>query len=671
MEWGTKYNKSITYYITYEDGNIRVYGKSGPYGNSPFTVQSRGCGYPGEYIQVSAQMLQSVNLSNIFGPVGQTFVHEWAKYRYGIFEEFGYPGDDQYPMFYVNKTWTVYGEKNGISPNFCLNNIVKYSIENITGGTCQLDELTGLPGNDCIFVPGDTGSVESSIMALPYLDGNEYFCENESFYHDPMLPNKQNKLYMMQSTFSIINRHADFLAYTKNNTNTDEKCPTFNLLLPKTFSSYALVLDVSSNMDYFKRIDRMKDSVVRWIEYNFPNNAPLGIIKYSNNAEVLHDLIEITSEDKATIFSILRNLTATGGTCIHKALHIANEMLINGEEEHRGGVIIFVTTGYQNCEEKDALNITDIINESVKQQIRIVTISLGNEVDTEIIQLAEKTHGKAFFVPDNTGPEYINSAFQGSLAFLPSVAANQYELILAMKTFKNFIYSLLQFWIDETIGNFVDIQIDLSENVNCTIMLKNYTESFSTNGTRKVFQKKFDVHVTGKYFVKIFSSTRTRIEYASITITSTPKDETLPIIAHCWTSVGSKQADLTDNSTIVIMAQVLQGSNPVLKAKVRAFLDFNNSQSPLEVDLLDQGATPDILLLTMASMMWTEDNIIQKAGHYPSHHPVRFPFVVVTLLYRTNQCWYLQDHSVEFRLEKCYALQKQIKYCIHQVLLMI
>ena len=29
------------------------------------------------------------------------FVFNWARYRYGVFEEFGYPGDELYPMFYL------------------------------------------------------------------------------------------------------------------------------------------------------------------------------------------------------------------------------------------------------------------------------------------------------------------------------------------------------------------------------------------------------------------------------------------------------------------------------------------------------------------------------------------------------------------------------------------
>ena len=44
--------------------------------------------------------------------LGKVFVHEWAKYRYGVFEEYGYPGDDRYPMFYYDKLGLTV-------PNYC------------------------------------------------------------------------------------------------------------------------------------------------------------------------------------------------------------------------------------------------------------------------------------------------------------------------------------------------------------------------------------------------------------------------------------------------------------------------------------------------------------------------------------------------------------------------
>ena len=36
----------------------------------------------------------------VYGDPAKVFVHEWAKFRYGIFDEFGFSGDDLYPNYY-------------------------------------------------------------------------------------------------------------------------------------------------------------------------------------------------------------------------------------------------------------------------------------------------------------------------------------------------------------------------------------------------------------------------------------------------------------------------------------------------------------------------------------------------------------------------------------------
>jgi hypothetical protein len=54
-------------------------------------------------------------------------VHEWAKLRWGVYEEHGYPGDNKFPMFYLKSTWTVDGPQNEVAINLCTNgNLVGY-----------------------------------------------------------------------------------------------------------------------------------------------------------------------------------------------------------------------------------------------------------------------------------------------------------------------------------------------------------------------------------------------------------------------------------------------------------------------------------------------------------------------------------------------------------------
>ena len=50
--------------------------------------------------------------------IGKVFVQEWSKLRYGVFEEYGYPGDKVYPLFYYETNIDADGEHKTLDPNF-------------------------------------------------------------------------------------------------------------------------------------------------------------------------------------------------------------------------------------------------------------------------------------------------------------------------------------------------------------------------------------------------------------------------------------------------------------------------------------------------------------------------------------------------------------------------
>ncbi len=96
------------------------------YGPLPYTVQNGGCGDRGDLIHVAPEYLENIEyLDNIIGPKGNVFVHEWAKFRYGVFEEYGYPGDPIYPLFYPESEYTSAGYVDIPTPNFCTNEQIK------------------------------------------------------------------------------------------------------------------------------------------------------------------------------------------------------------------------------------------------------------------------------------------------------------------------------------------------------------------------------------------------------------------------------------------------------------------------------------------------------------------------------------------------------------------
>ena len=140
-------------YEAFEDAEVRVEMSNPIYGDFPFTVQNGGCGDPGQFVQTSAEYFTQLSDSEAkYGPFGQVFVHNWAKLRYGVFEEFGYPGDQLYPMFYYKQVWTAEGQTNTLKPNLCSNLEPEGKQEDQeVGGSCSYDAKSGLPDENCVL----------------------------------------------------------------------------------------------------------------------------------------------------------------------------------------------------------------------------------------------------------------------------------------------------------------------------------------------------------------------------------------------------------------------------------------------------------------------------------------------------------------------------------------
>ena len=581
--------------LVFEDGDVQVNTKSGVFGNTPYTLQTGGCGEEGEYIQVSNDFIENYeNINGMFGPAGQVFVHEWAKYRYGVFDEFGYPGDEKYPMFFHRTQWTTDGQVNKLTPNFCTNlDLTDYYLKDwTTGGNCQTDATSGLPNINCVPVIGEGNTINSSIMAIPYLNGNNQFCDDtETFYHHEDSPTKQNDLCKGQSTFTVIKQHDDFIGYSpiakKNDT-------IFEIVRAKSSSSFVMVIDVSGSMGgpiSDPRLSRLKQSSQRWLEYDLKDGVSLGITTFSTEATVMANMTTVNNESRPGLSNVLGNLTANGSTCLGAGLKKGLDVLKGSEE--KGGVMIFLTDGVHQCEGSDKSTINDVIQFIKDQEVRVITIAFSNDADQDLINLAKETDGKAFFVPDLSGPEVINTAMQGSLTYQPSVPSNEVDIIIFEQTYKKSNNIFTTFIIDEMLGKDVTIQIDFSGNpgVDIQIYSLNTTDTFTEE--TGVFLKSFSELGPESYNLSVTSKTNDAIGFASFRITAKAKSETIPIMTNCWTSLGNSVANMSTNTKIAVIARVLQGTNPVIGARVTAYIESEYNPSPLEISLLDTGSNPD------------------------------------------------------------------------------
>ena len=578
--------------------------KSGVYGNSPFTLQTRGCGEPGDYIQISPDFITDYTaIQDTFGPPGQVFVHEFAKLRYGVFEEFGYPGDTKYPMFYYKAVWTVNGQENKIMPNFCTNTeLTDYSmVDLVTGNRCSYDEGTGLPDVNCVAQIGPDNMVKSSIMALPFLVDNDQFCDDsEALIHQDEIPTKHNDMCGEESTFAVIQRHADFKGYTVNNT-ISSRDTSFEILRSKASASFVMVLDVSGSMDdncggqsrppCEYRIDRMKQSAIRWVKYDLRNEVELSLVKFSTKAQRIEDLTAVTDATRPNFIKSLSDLRTGGGTCLGAALRGGLKALRDGGVPE-GSVMIFLTDGEHSCDGPDKSKIADVIPEVKRQGVRVITIAFSDNADENILSLAKETDGKAYFVPDNTGPEVINSALQGSLTYQPSVPSNDIDIIVYEQTFQSMESFEFDFTIDEMIGKNVSVQIDVSGNPGIVVTIDSESLPPFTEKSG-VFLKEYDELPAGDHHVKVYVNGNSKLSFASVKVTAKARNATIPIMTNCWSSLDNEKADLATGVKVAVIAKVMQGSNPVIGAKVTAYIERDGVSEPLEIPLLDSGSAPD------------------------------------------------------------------------------
>lgn len=77
------------------------------HGDALWTQQSQGCGRPGDAIYSSYRLFQEPR------ELGKELTKQWAKYRYGVFDEVGYAGDAVYPSCYASEKSPA--EVNGCS----------------------------------------------------------------------------------------------------------------------------------------------------------------------------------------------------------------------------------------------------------------------------------------------------------------------------------------------------------------------------------------------------------------------------------------------------------------------------------------------------------------------------------------------------------------------------
>lgn len=317
------------------------------------TQQSRGCGQPGDVTTLPLSFVKDWNATwDIWGNPAKTFVNEWSKLRYGIFDETGFSEDSLYPNFFFSK-----GE---ILPTGNTDEMLDGVWKNVITGQRNCDPASE---RDCIFHarPKSLDNVTCSLGYLPFLPNVTRYCDRTS---GPMAPTKHNILCEGRSPREVIDSHPDFAKQgfdtrspSHHNFNqVSQKLEPKVEIVREPMHQYVLVMETSASMDRHGMWKWVNKAAQKFIRYDLPVNSNLAIVTFSNTSKIEHPMVQVHSDQVrgrlADTIPDRYQLSRSDQKCVLCSLQkVVHEVI---KDNHAGAHIILVTQG-----SPDTLSITD------------------------------------------------------------------------------------------------------------------------------------------------------------------------------------------------------------------------------------------------------------------------------------------------------------------------
>jgi hypothetical protein len=207
------------------------------------------------------------------------------------------------------------------------------------------------------------------------------------------------------------------------------------------------IMDNSDSMDEndneYKRIEALK----LYLEKMIPPGDRAALVKFSKDAEVVNDH-HLTSDYSQLIADLPALWHTTGLTNLGAAIKVANHELIEyGDSTNNSLVQILLTDGRPEPPEN---NVTmDTINEAIDHNIRIYTVGLGKDHDTQLLRwISKKTGGKYYYAKEAADLleiyDELSSQFRNYTAGMD----------LDTKDLEPLLRDVLPAWVDYVEGSF-------------------------------------------------------------------------------------------------------------------------------------------------------------------------------------------------------------------------
>jgi len=441
----------------YEHASIKIAQMDTEHGDAPYTHQPGRCGEEGEPILISDEYLINLmeNTDEMivkYGPIGKVLTHEFTKYRYGIFEEYGYPGSHKNGEVYPSVSTQAFLDRDGLWKmalvnNTCSDTKLEGKLLHIEGEKeqshivegCDIDDETGeIISDSCFFSANLENNAVTSMGSYHYTDLVSVFCDDEYFPHNHDAQNKHNAMcldetrdYEPMSTWTTILKHTDFDYGHNGGIYVDSTVPSFSVVRASN-AKFVLVLDNSGSMTSCNRFTNLKTTMKRWVD-NLKPFTKVAIVKFgSYNVCATGDhsitkgcYMEISDKnngdaEKRELHIIIDAMSDMGATYMSEALQSAQQIMKDEHNANQGqpGIVMLVTDGMANGP-GPAIDDVVIWKPFQMSGIRVITLNLGAEIDTRMMHLVTETGGRAFVSKSCAGIE--DDAFQyASRTYIPN-----------------------------------------------------------------------------------------------------------------------------------------------------------------------------------------------------------------------------------------------------------
>ena len=328
-------------------------GRTDPiYGSQPYTEQSRPCGQPGDRIRLSESFFTDWNSTRATwgGRPGKLLAREWAKLRYGVFDEHGFADDPLYPAYHqvgdlVLPTATTNAMVRG--------NWVYANGSRACDPTEEMATAAGGVRSACFFRPeGPNEQVSCSLGYLPELASVRSWCEPAQLVSQPLSPTKHNVLCGGRSVLQVIRGHPDF-AKASTVASGDVAANIGHELRETEFDvvrqpppEYVILVETSSGMaGVWKWVRKALQNLVR---FEMADNARVAIVTFAKEARLEQNLAVLTSERVRirvadAIPDSPKKLSRYEERCANCAIQVAMDQVLRNRED--GGHLIIISQG--------------------------------------------------------------------------------------------------------------------------------------------------------------------------------------------------------------------------------------------------------------------------------------------------------------------------------------